>query len=108
MSGVDGKAVIDQIIIAFRRLLPIGVVVEWLPTTFSPVGNSLPTSLFLFESSFFSNETPEAREPQWVKFTSTDCCLHCAARLLIMLAIPKPTIIHKVEYVAKCSLNATA
>ena len=108
MSGVDGKAVMYSTVIAFRQLLPIGVVVEWLPTTFSPVSNSLPTRLFLLESSFFSNETAEACKPQWVEFTGTNCCLHCTTGLLIVLAIPEPAIIHKVEHVDKCSLNAAA
>ena len=35
-----------------------------------------------------------------------DCCLHCTTGLLIVLAIPEPAIIHKVEHVDKCSLNA--
>jgi hypothetical protein len=63
MSGVDGKAVINQTVIAFRQLLHIGVVVKWLSTTFSPVSNPLPTRLFLFEGSFFGDETAETREP---------------------------------------------
>jgi hypothetical protein len=108
MSGVDGKAVIVPTVIAFRRLLHIGVVVKWLPATFSPVSNSLPTRLFLFERSFFGHETAEACEPQWVKFTDTDCCLHCATGLLIMLAIPKPAVIHEIKDVNECPLNATA
>jgi len=108
MSGVDGKAVMYSTVIAFRQLLHIGVVVEWLSTTFSPIGNSLPTRLFLFEGSFFGDETAEACKPQWVEFTGTNCCSHCATGLLIMLAIPKPAVIHEIKDVNECPLNAAA
>lgn len=72
------------------------------------IGNLVAGALLVFQGGLLLDQTLETRQSNRIEFARDDRLLHSAPRFLIVLAVTKAALIHKVEHISECTLDAVA